>query len=875
MASVIISSKNQGMKKNKDKLLEYIRKSTSNDESVSFTTIQLADIFHLARANVSTSLNQLVKEGHLKKSDGRPTRYSLNHEEKKEDAFSHLIGADGSLKNSIRLAKAFLLYPEDVLTFIISGEHGTGKEKFSYAMYEYAKTNHVIKEDTELEIYDISQYDQDDDIFDALLNRRTGDRFLFLKHVEKVSLSLQRRLHQSEAEKDREQKIIVVCSEEISNNKASAIYESEYPFHARLSLLRERPLQERNQMIESFFQKESANVQKEIVINSELLRCLLLYQCDQNIKQLKNDIKIACANAFVRQTGSDFDKLYVFLSDCHAYVRKGFLNYRDKREEIEQLIPDNYTYTYSYRKQEVQRTDERSDHESIYQYIDEKVNALKKRKISDEDIQTIISDEIENGLSLTVDHMELRDYDVSALEKIIDPEIVHSVEGFLKDASVRFQRVYSLSIFQTLCIQINGAMKESEKTSYISKEKITDVMYRYPDEYAYTKRFAASLEKRFDVHLSIDDTILMTLALCHENKEVVQQNIPHILVIMHGNTASSIRDAVNTLYEDANVYSYDLLLDSDLNQEYEKIKEYCLKIPTAKGLLVFYDMGSLKKIMEMISMETGIRMKMIEMPMSLIVLAASFELSSGKSLNDTYDHLIAHGFGSFDTLKNEIQRKDAFDQKYIIALCMSGSGAALQIKQYIEKNAELGNTKVVALALNDHNALMDAFNYYSKTGEIQCIVGTYDPKVYDVPYISIAQLFNTPADKLDLLLAVNYNDAQEEFNYKELYDYLDEQLECTDIHKIKRTIHQTIRQMKKKIRNIDHGEEIGLFVHLACAIERIKTASEPYINASKDKIISKHKRMYNDVKEILEDLEVDAEVVFTDDEIATIMEILS
>lgn len=862
------------MKKNKDKLLEYIRKSTSNDESVSFTTMELADAFHLARANVSTSLNQLVNEGHLKKTDGRPTRYYLKHDEKMEDAFSQLIGSDGSLKNSIRLAKAFLLYPEDVSSFVISGEYGTGKEKFAYAMYEYAKANHAIREDTELEIYDISQYDQDDDIFNALWNKKKGDRFLLLKHVEKVSLSLQRRFHQGEAQKDAEQKIIVVCSEETGDNKGSVKYESDYPFQARLSSLTERPLTERLELIESFFQKESLNVHKDIVINSELLRCLLLYQCDQNIKQLKNDIKIACANSFVRQRGSDFDKLYVFLSDCHSYVRKGFLNYRDKRQEIEQLIPDNYTYTYSYTNSKVQRTDERGDHESIYQYIDEKVNALKKRKISDEDIQTIISDEIESGLSLAMDHMVLRDYDVSALEKIIDPEIVHSVEGFLKDASVRFHRVYSLSIFQTLCIQINGAMKEDEKTNYISKEKITDVMYKYPNEYAYTKRFASSLEKRFDVHLSVDDTVLMTLALCHQKKEVIQQNIPHILVIMHGNTASSIRDVVNTLYEDANVYSYDLLLDSDLNMEYDRIKEYCLKIPHAEGLLVFYDMGSLKKIMEMISMETGARMKMIEMPMSLIVLAASFELSSGKSLNDTYEHLISQGFGSFDTLKNEIQRKDAFDQKYIIALCMSGSGAALQIKQYIEKNLDLGNTKVVALALNDHNAMMDALNYYSRTGEIQCIVGTYDPKVYDVPYISIAQLFNTPADKLDLLLAVNYNTQQEEFNYKELYDYLDEQLERTDIHKIKQTIHQTIRQMKKKIRNVDHGEEVGLFVHIACAIERIKTDSEPYINASKDKIISKHKRMYNDLKDILEDLEVDAEVAFTDDEIATIMEIL-
>lgn len=858
------------MKKNKDKILDYIYEKTLNDENVSFTTLELAEIFHLARANVSTSLNQLVKENILQKSDGRPTRYFLNQ----KDAFSQLVGANGSLKNAIRLAKAFLMYPENVLTFFINGEHGSGKEEFAHAMYEYAKANHVITEDAPLEILDVSQYDSDNDIFDVLWrNEYQSDRFLLVKHIENMSLSLQRRFQQMDAFNVNGHKVIVVCSEEITSNKTSRMFDSEYPFHAKLSSLTDRPLKERMEFIESFFQKESTHVKKDIVINSELLRCLLLYQCPQNIKQLKNDIKIACANAFVRQTGSDLDKLYVFLSDCHPYVRKGFLRYRDSREEIESLIPDNYTYSYS--ASEVKRTDERKDHnESIYQYIDDKVQALKKRRISDEDIQTIISDDVEKELSLLVDQMNQDEYDLTALEKIMDPEIIHSVEEFLKKAAVRFDRVYSLSIFQALCIQVNGALKETERSDFISKKKITEIISQYPDEYAYTSRFVSALEKKFGAHLSIDDTVLMTLALCHDHNEMIHQDVPHILVIMHGTVASSIAKAVNTLYDDANVYSYDLLLDSDLNQAYEEIKNYCLKIANAKGLLVFYDMGSIRRIMEMISQETGIVMQMIEMPMTLLVLASAFQFTSGNTLRDTYEYLIDHGFGSFDTLKNEIGRKDIVHQKYIIALCMSGSGAAIQIKQYLEKNVDLGDTKVIPLALNDHNTMMDAINYYAENGEIQCIVGTYDPKVYNVPYISIAQLFNTPADKLDLLLAVNYNDPTENINYRELYDYLDEQLESVDIHKIKRTIHKTIRQMKRKIRDIDSGEEVGLFVHIACAIDRIKANTEPYINASRDQIILKHKKMYHDLKDILEDLEIDAEVVFGDDEIATIIEIL-
>lgn len=84
---------------------------------------------------------------------------------------------------------------------------------------------------------------------------------------------------------------------------------------------------------------------------------------------------------------------------------------------------------------------------------------MKKRKISDEDIQMIISEDVEKGLSSVVEKMDQEDYDASALEKIVDPDIITCVESFLKDASDWFGRVYSLAIFQALCIQINGAMQ--------------------------------------------------------------------------------------------------------------------------------------------------------------------------------------------------------------------------------------------------------------------------------------------------------------------------------------------------------------------------------------------------------------------------------
>lgn len=868
------------MKTNQDKILDYIREKTSENESVAFTTQEISEVFHIQRANVSTSLNRLVAEGKLRKQEGRPTKYLLNTAENstEEDAFSSLIGASASLKYSIRLAKAFLVYPENVDSFIIYGESGTGKERFGRAMYAYAIAKQIIDASVPLEVYDLAEYDSDDDFFNALQqNMQNQRRFLLIKHIEKISAALRRRLLEYYGNHPACDRAISVCTYEIPTGGHHVKSDDNFPFQINLPALDERTLQERLDFIRTFFQKESESLHKEIVINSELLRCLLLYECQYNIKQLENDIRIGCANAFVRQTGRDFDKLYVYLNDCHSYVRRGFLKYKERRKEIEGMIPKSYTYTYSYANREVKKTagnETGIQTDSIYGYIDEKVKELKERELSKEDIMTIVSTDIEEDFSVVVDQIQNQSYDPSALEKIVDSSILSAVEEFLKNAAIRFNRVYSLSVYQSLCIQISSALKSNDKSCYITNAKVKETVDKYPEEYAFAKRFATSLQKEFSVTLSMDDVILITLALCHENKMRSWDEAPHILIIMHGTVASSVAKAVNTLYEDANVYSYDLLLESDINKAYEEIRTLCLKIANSKGLLVFYDMGSLKTILNMVAQETGIIMRMIELPITLFALAAAFKFSSYESLDSVYEQLLKQGFGSFQSLGNEITRKDAFSQKYIITLCMSGSGSAQQIKQYLEKNANLTGTTVIPLALDNHKALVDTINYYAQTGEIKCIVGTYDPKLYNIPYVSVAQLFDTPMDKLDLLLSVEYNELGEDFNYKELYDYLDEQLESVDIHKIKRTMHRTIRQMKRKIRSIDAGEEVGLFMHLACAIERIKTEEEPYVNLYKDKVISQHKTMYNDVKEILEDLEVDAEVVFNDDEIATIMEIL-
>lgn len=243
-------------------------------------------------------------------------------------------------------------------------------------------------------------------------------------------------------------------------------------------------------------------------------------------------------------------------------------------------------------------------------------------------------------------------------------------------------------------------------------------------------------------------------------------------------------------------------------------------------------------------------------------------------MEDTYTSILNTGFGSFSKLKQEYQRYDMTSKKYIITLCASGSGSAKQIEQYIKKHVVLNDINVIPLSASDRKVMMDHINYYRSNGEILCVVGTYDPSLYDIPYISVGKLFNTPIDKLDLLLSIDTDTDISRIDYEALYQYLEKQLEYVDIQKLKNAIHSSIKKMMKKTRKLDPDEEMGLFLHIACMINRIKSGGELPFNVHKDAILSKNKRAYNDIKDILVDLEEEAGVAIHDDEIATILEIL-
>ena len=654
------------------------------------------------------------------------------------------------------------------------------------------------------------------------------------------------------------------------------LYSSKFSIVVDVPPLSKRTMEERFEMVECFFQKEAMRMKRKIRINAELLRSLLLYPCQFNVKQLKKDIKLGCANGYARNFNEDLEEIEVCIHDFPNYVRKGLLSYRKYRTQIENIIPDNYLYIFGDRTtdafEEPENT-EKNARDTLYGMIDRKVEELKEHGVEEEDISAILHADLEHGFYKINQSMVKKGIDKEALSKIVDSRIISAVDRFLKEASLRFERVYTDAVFYAVCLHLSSMLERQMKSQKISNEQIARVVKDYNNEYIFCSKFAGEVEEEFSLHLPVDEVVFLTMFICQDQGGITVENKPVVLVAMHGNsTASSIVEVADALVQDDNIYAFDLELEKDMQLVYEELKETILEINQGKGILMLYDMGSLQTMAEMIERETGVEIKSVCVPATLIALDASRKASTHDTLDEVY-HDVMDSYQQVYSELAQSSRKQKNPQ-VIITLCMTGEGAAVQMKNYIEQNICLENTDIVPLAISDREYLLKKVNQIQKNQKIVCVVGAYDPELYGIPYIPISTLFDTPADKLGILLSLETVETVASVNYNAIYAYLQEQLEGFDILLLKEVLPSVIARIKKAAHGLSSNQEIGLFMHIACMIYRTQNQEEAPVNRQSSYIISKNKRLYNDLKDILASVEAEFYITVSDDEVANIIQII-
>lgn len=872
------------MKTVKEIVYEFIQQEIYSKSKSGVETKTIAESLKLHRSNVSALLNELVKEGKLTKTTTRPVYYKLPeqiHKSAEKSCFTELVGYNGSLRNAIQLAKAAILYPRSSLNVLLSSKTGCGTTYFASLMFQFAQESDILSKDAAYVKIDCRHYSKNvsvlsDELFgtqDNLNNScfvRAQGGMLFIDNVDLLDAKQQSRLFgfldsgriysedKSNSIECNDLFLVLACSPQ-SNLQINRMI----PVTIELPELKDRSMKERFDLINHFFKVEASNSDRCIEVTTESIKALLLSDFVYNVKGLELDIKASCANAYVRVVNEAEQDICVCVNDFKGQIKKSLLKLKSCDTEIDVLIGNRESIIYD------KNTNNEGYYDShlvvdMYSEIKKQYDELVNLGINDRGIENVMNTHVRNLLKKYRYYNGFDDSNnLDQLSKIVDKKVIDVVTNFFNTGKKGLGIKLKSNAFYGLCLHINSLLTLKFNHQRVDNDQIVKIIQDYPQEYAISVQLATVLKEQINLDLPIHEIALIAMFLI-ETDENNDDGHPVLLYIMHGNeTASSLKDVTNSLTHCNNAYSYNMALEVGTRQAMEEIKALIKKIDCGKGVIVIYDMGSIKTMLETIAEEIDTKIRYINIPITLIGIDVARKCSMESDIDYVY-HMANLEINNMR--KNEEKRHGV-----IITLCHTGEGGAMQLKLYIDQYSKLG-MKTIALSISARDELLKEILALKKTYRIHAFVGTYDPKLLGIPFIPIKKIFENSKEYIDRILMFEPLNSSS-FNYNDVYLYLEEQFKYVSISKLK-TILPNIIDEFSMYYSLNEDQKVGLFMHLACLMERLLQGKSASNNPEKNKIISLFEEDYQVIVKILKTLEKTFKVIIDDNEIATIIMII-
>lgn len=342
---------------------------------------EISDSLKIARPNVSSTLNELVKEGLLIKIISRPVFYIAKEklesitgfmiekeiklidliemlkraEEKDDDVFKSLIGHNGSLRKQVEQAKAAVLYPLHGLHTLIIGPPGSGKSYLAEVMYKFRERcgmNGSFETLNCADYYNNPQllmsylfghvkgaYTGAESEKNGLVEKANGG-LLFLDEVHRLPPEGQEMLfylidkgiyHRlGDTSEKKVNLMIIAATTEKPDSSLLKTFLRRIPVVIKMPSLDERPICEKVEIVKMLFKEEAKRTNLNILIYPDIFSLLLNCKFEGNVGELKSMIQLLCAKAFLRNYSNKENILKVditMLPDNFKYImqkKQGF-----------------------------------------------------------------------------------------------------------------------------------------------------------------------------------------------------------------------------------------------------------------------------------------------------------------------------------------------------------------------------------------------------------------------------------------------------------------------------------------------------------------------------------------------------------------------
>ncbi len=729
----------------------------------------------LTKTNVAHPKNDARNDGNAAQKD---VVSQFEEEEEATDSgimqssFEQVVGYDGSLKLHIRQAQAATLYPPKGLHTLIIGPSGVGKSQLAEAMHKFAVTTDNFSPDAPLVIFNCADYADNpqlllSQLFGHLKGAFTGAEkekigivehanggVLFLDEIHRLPSEGQEILFSildrgvykklGEAELIRKASLMIIGA--TTENPGSALlvtFRRRIPMVIELPPLKKRLLSERYRLIKLFFKGEAKKINKDIIVDKDVIGMLLQYECPGNIGQLRSDIQVSCARGLLNTMIEKSDVLQIKISDLANHVRIDMLNKKTRDPEVLQYIEKNLWFGVN--DLVTWQQDERyvlSDR--IYQFIEGRLKKLEQEGLKPEEINLVMGREIETEFeNLAQNFNDRTDITKLELKNLVGTNITRSIERCFNIARNYYPELQQ-NFYYTLAIHMGATYERIGQGKTILNPHMAKIKEDYPNEFKVATILAEVINTDLEIKLPEGEIGFIAMYIkTFLDKRPEKLSKVGVVVLTHGKVGKAMADVANKLLNTNHAVGLEMLLTESPKKALEKAISEIKKVDEGKGCVLLVDMGSLTTFGEIITKETGIPVRVIDRVDTVMVLEVIRRAAISES---TLDDVVASI--TKDTVKNETIRLNQCEYSdrpsAIVSICITGEGSAEKMRDYVKnvinkmgKNIEVFSIGVIS-PIDIDIEIQRIMNKYN----VLCFVGTINPEYSEIPYISMENILN-------------------------------------------------------------------------------------------------------------------------------------
>lgn len=400
-----------------------------------------------------------------------------------------------SLFHQIEQGKAAILYPGDGMHMLLLGETGVGKSLFADLLHKYGIQSGKLAEASPFIQFNCADYAHNPQLLmsqlfghvkgaytgaetnkTGLLEKANGG-ILFLDEIHRLPIEGQEMLFTyidrgvfrplGESDTYHHANVLIIGATTEKKDTLLKTFIRRLPIIIDLPSLRERSIEERHQLFDTFVQQEVDQLGVPMYFSKNALKAFLHYKCELNIGQFKADIRIAFAKSYARFLAVKEDYLRVSSKDLPDYIRAGLLSnaahrqmwskYEVTNRQAIQYLPSTATVT------EVSVPSE----STIYREMNTRYRELEQNKASAEEIQKAMEHDLKTYFKLTGEKEQLF-CNKENLIALVPDNIIKELEKILRHVTIKTGKVVSDKVFQMMAIHIYNLVKRSQQDHVIA-----------------------------------------------------------------------------------------------------------------------------------------------------------------------------------------------------------------------------------------------------------------------------------------------------------------------------------------------------------------------------------------------------------------------